>query len=221
MFKLVFLLKRRPDLTVQAFHAHLREVHGPRVCEQPAVRRYVQSYTLLQGYSKSELLFDGIEELWFDSGEARDRFVYRGTAGGAPNGDFFDASRTVIMPVDLHVMKAGAPVEGGVKSIEFVNRRADMPIERFGRYWLEHHGPLACHIEGFRRYEQNHLCAEGYAADPAPAFDGLAVTWFDSTDAMKRTVGTPAYKATREDESRFLRPGHLPFIITREARLKA
>lgn len=220
MSKLVFLLKRRPDLTVQAFHAQLREVRGPRVCAQPAVRRCVQSYTLPQGYARGELLFDGIEELWFDDDEARDRHVDRDTAAAAPNEDFLDAGRTVVMPVRVHVMKDSTPVEGGVKSIEFVNRRADMPLERFARYWREHHGPLACHIEGFRRYEQNHLGAEAHAADPAPAFDGLAVTWFDSTDAMKRTVGTPAYQATREDEPRFLRPGHLPFIITREARLK-
>ncbi|MFZ3120363.1 MAG: EthD family reductase [Variovorax sp.] len=220
MFKLVFLLKRRPDLTVPAFHAHLRDVHGPRVCEQLSVRRYVQSYTLPQGYAKGELLFDGIEELWFHSAEARGRYAHRGMATAASNEDFLDTGRTVAMPVDVHVMKDGTPVEGSVKSIEFVNRRPDMPLERFGRYWREHHGPLACHIEGFRRYEQNHLCAEGYAVDPAPAFDGLAVTWFDSTEEMKKTVGTPAYEATRQDEANFLQEGHLPFVITRESQLK-
>ena len=220
MFKLVFLLKRHPELTLQAFHTHLREVHGPRVCAQPAVRRYVQSATLLQGYARGELLFDGVEELWFDGAEERERHAHGGNATTEPGEHFLDASRTVAMPVDVHTMKDGLPVQGSVKSIEFVNRRADMPLERFGRYWREHHGPLACHIDGFRRYEQNHLGADAHAADPAPAFDGLAVTWFDSTDAMKRTVGTPAYEATRQDESNFLRPGHLPFIITREARLK-
>jgi len=220
MFKLVFLLKRHPELTVQAFHTRLREVHGPRVCEQSAVRRYVQSSTLLQGYAKGELLFDGIEELWFDGAEERERYARDTHATTAPSECFLDTHRTVSMPVDVHTMKDGIPLEGSVKSIEFVNRRSDMPLEPFGRYWREHHGPLACHIEGFRRYEQNHLDVDAHAADPTPAFDGLAVTWFDSTDAMKRTVGTPAYEATRQDEPNFLRPGHLPFIITRETRLK-
>ena len=220
MFKLVFLLKRHPELTVQAFHTQLREVHGPRVCAQPAVRRYVQSTTLLQGYARGELLFDGIEELWFEGAEERRRYAQDADATTAPSDRFMDAGRTVCMPVEVHTMKDGLPLEGSVKSIEFVNRRFDMPVERFGRYWREHHGPLACHIEGFRRYEQNHLDVDARAADPTPAFDGMAVTWFDSTDAMKSTVGTPAYEATRQDEQNFLRPGHLPFIITREARLK-
>jgi uncharacterized protein (TIGR02118 family) len=66
-----------------------------------------------------------------------------------------------------------------------------------------------------RRYEQNHLKASAYAADPNPSYDGLAITWFDSTADMRRGTATPEYASTRADEPNFL-AGHLPIIITRE-----
>ena len=37
-----------------------------------------------------------------------------------------------------------------------------------------------------------------------PAYDGLAQTWFESTDAMRRSAETPEYRATRDDERNFV-----------------
>lgn len=221
MYKVVTLLKRRADMSVAEFHAYFRDVHGPLGTAHPEIRRYVQSYTLAQGYRGGELLFDGLSETWFDSAEGFAAYKrHPQTAAVLEDGaNFLDISRTVVMPVEVHVMKDGTPAENGVKSIEFVNQREDMPLEDFRRYWREHHGPLACHIP-FRRYEQNHLRLDAYKASRTPAFDGVAVTWFDSTEDMKATVGTPGYEATRADEAAFLRAGHLPFIITTEAVLK-
>ncbi len=49
-----------------------------------------------------------------------------------------------------------------------------------------------------------------------PPFDGLAITWFDSTADMKAGTRTEVYARTRADEANFLPDGHLPFIVTRE-----
>lgn len=222
MYKVVSLLKRRPDLSVSDFHAYFRDTHGPISCAHSEIKRYVQSYTLLQGYKKGELLFDALSEVWFESAEAYERYARDPQtvriAEDAAN--FVDLSRLVTMPVEAHVIKGG-PIPNGVKSIEFVNRRPDMPLHEFRRYWREHHGPLACHIEQFSRYEQNHLRMECYNGKREPAYDGIAVTWFASTDDMKKTVGTPDYEATRDDEPNFMRAGQLPFIITTETVLKS
>jgi uncharacterized protein (TIGR02118 family) len=130
--------------------------------------------------------------------------------------DFLDTSRTVHMPVDVHVIKDGAVPEGAVKNIEFVNRRPGMSPESFRQYWRSMHGPLASRIPVIRRYEQNHLKASEYAGGREPPYDGLAVTWFDSTADMKLGATTPEYAATRADEPNFLPDGHLPIIIARE-----
>lgn len=217
MIKIVTLLKRRAALPVEDFQRGWRDQYGPLAARLPGLRRYVQSHALLQGYRKGDLLYDGIEEAWFDSREA-----WR-AAGAAPQSalhacaeGLFDATRTVVMPVDVIVAKDGAIPAHAVKNIEFVNRRADLELEAFRRYWREVHGPLAAKIAVIRRYEQNHLSLWAYERPEPAVHDGLAITWFASTQDMKLGASTQAYADTRADEARFLPPGHLPIIITRE-----
>lgn len=218
MYKVVTLIKRRPGLAVEDFQGRWRAVHGPMAAAAPGVRRYVQSYALLQGYAKGELIFDGIAEAWFDSAEDHEAFQRWSATGAmaAVEEDLLDRSCSVVMPVDVHVIKDERAPVNAVKNIEFVNRRPGMALEPFRAYWREVHGPIASRIPVLRRYEQNHLKREAYAADPAPRYDGLAITWFESTADMKRGTSTPEYAATRADEANFLPEGHLPIIITRE-----
>jgi len=218
MYKVIALLRRKPGLPVREFQDYWRHNHAPLVARVADIRRYVQSSALPQGYAKGELLFDGIAETWFDSAQAYEAFR-RGLAAAALAVDqahFVDSSRTVWMPVDVHVIKDG-PISGdAVKNVEFVNRRPGMALEPFRAYWRDVHGPIASRIRAIRRYEQNHLKPDAYAAGGAPPYDGLAVTWFASTADMRAAVATPEYAATRADERHFLPDGHLPIIITRE-----
>lgn len=218
MYKVVALIKRKPGMPVEDFQRHWRDKHAPLVAACAEVRRHVQSSALLQGYRKGELLFDGISETWFDSGEAYQAYL-QGPASSAILADqanFVDRSLTVLMPVDVHVIKDGAIPGDAVKNIEFVNRRPGMALEPFREYWRKVHGPIASRIAVVQRYEQNHLKPEAYEAETAPPYDGLAITWFASTADMKQGTITPEYAITRADEPHFLPDGHLPIIITRE-----
>lgn len=218
MYKVITLLKRRPDLSVAHFQQYWREQHAPIVSETPRLRRYVQSHALAQGYAKGELVYDGISEMWFDSKSdylaAQDPAFMQRLAKDAAH--FVDETRHVVMTVDVHVIVDGAIPENGVKNIEFVNRRPGLDLHAFRRYWQEKHGPLAAGISVMRRYEQNHLCLDEYAGAQSPRYDGLAITWFDSTADMKQGATTEVYARTRADEANFLPDGHLPFIVTRE-----
>lgn len=217
MFKVVSLFKRRPDLSVEAFQHYWRHTHGPLVAQRPEIRRYVQSSALLQGYRKGELLFDGIDERWFDSADAYRTHLREGAAAiAADQKNFLDLSRTVVMPVDVHVIKDGAIPENAVKNIEFVNHRSGMALQVFRDYWRNVHGPIASRIALMPRYEQNHLQLGAYDSATPPPYDGLAITWFASTEDMKEGTMTPEYAITRADEPNFLPDGHLPIIITRE-----
>ncbi len=217
MYKVITLLKRRPELSVEAFQEHWRQRQGPLLAKIPGLERYVQSHALLQGYRKGELLFDGISELWF-ADEAAFEAAQRSPAwsDAAQDADaFLDSSRTVVMPVDVHVIKDGPIPPNAVKNIEFVNRRSIMDLDRFRSYWREVHGPIASKIPVLRRYEQNHLERDRYDAGE-PRYDGLAITWFASTADMKQGTTMGEYRITRADEPNFLPGGHLPIIITRE-----
>jgi len=218
MLKVVTLLKRRAGLPVKDFQNHLRDIYAPLAAKAPGLCRYVQSCALPQGYGKGELLFDAIGEMWFDSAEAYDRFLRSPefAAARADENGFLDTARTVVMPVDVHVIKDGRIPDNAVKNIEFVNKRSGMALEPFRAYWRNVHGPLASKIPVLHRYEQNHLALSEYAKSKAPAYDGLAITWFASTADMKRGTTTPEYMATRADEPNFLPDGHLPIIVARE-----
>jgi uncharacterized protein (TIGR02118 family) len=218
MLKVVTLMKRRAGLSVEDFQNHLRGSYGPLAANGPGLRRYVQSCALPQGYGKGELLFDAIGEMWFESPSAHEDYLGSPefAAMHADEAAFLDVSRTVVMPVDVHVIKDGRIPDNAVKNIEFVNRRPGMALEPFRAYWRNVHGPLASTIPVLRRYEQNHLALSEYEKSPAPPYDGLAITWFASTADMKRGTTTPEYAATRADEPNFLPDGHLPIIVTRE-----
>ena len=79
MIKLVFALRRRPDLTFEEFQTYWRQTHAPLVAERAEVlkiKRYVQVHTRdLEGLHAAFRKrnggapepFDGVAELWFDS----------------------------------------------------------------------------------------------------------------------------------------------------------
>jgi hypothetical protein len=66
MLKVIRLLKRRLGMSVEDFQRYWRAQHGPLLAGIAQIRRCVQSHALVQGYRKGELLFDGIDEVWFD-----------------------------------------------------------------------------------------------------------------------------------------------------------
>ncbi|TDN69990.1 EthD domain-containing protein [Paraburkholderia sp. BL10I2N1] len=78
MVKLIIAVKRKPDMTIEAFRRHLSVTHADLVRNCPAtakfVRKYVQSYALWNGDALEEPAFDGAAELWFDSIDDKDRF---------------------------------------------------------------------------------------------------------------------------------------------------
>jgi len=79
MIKLVFALRRKPELTLEEFQTYWRTVHAPLVAERAEVlkvRRYVQVHTkdlaglhgaFQQRNGGAPEPFDGVAELWFDS----------------------------------------------------------------------------------------------------------------------------------------------------------
>jgi uncharacterized protein (TIGR02118 family) len=74
MIKLCVLCPRKPDLTLEEFEHHWKNVHGPLFASQPEVQQYVKKY--IQVHSTAEQLqpgsfppvsdYDGIAEIWFE-----------------------------------------------------------------------------------------------------------------------------------------------------------
>jgi conserved hypothetical protein len=214
--KIVFLHKRASGLDVEAFHKALATL-AESLQEIDGLTGYVQSHTLLRGYSKGELLFDAVEEFSFADDASLKRFASDVEARlGAARAELVDPAASHRMQVEVHRVKDLEVPEGAVKNIEFVNRRPGMELHAFRDYWRNVHGPIGSHIPTILRYEQNHLALSEYEGASEPRYDGLAITWFESTAAMRAGAETEAYRITREDEVNFLPDGHLPIIIVNE-----
>ena len=210
--------KRRAGMSVEDFQAYWRSKHPAVVTRLPGVRRYVQSHTRPAGYAKGEPVYDGIAELWFEDTKAM--HALRGTpeiaAVEADEALFIDRSTMRLLLTEEHVIKDGPAPAGGVKNVEFIHRKPGMAVHDFQRYWKEIHGPIAARIPVIRRYVQSHVRASAYERGRTPPYDGLAITWFDDTKAMRASAATAEYARTRADEPSFIAPGDPAFIITTE-----
>ena len=218
MVKMVAFFKRKPGMSVEDFQSYWRTTHADIVVKLPGIRRYVQSHTILSGYRKGEPIYDGMAELWFDNTDAM-----RAQAGSpefaavqADEFNFMDRSSSGSIITEEHIIKDGAIPNDGVKNVEFVSHKPGMPIEDFQKHWREIHGPLGVSIPVVKRYVQSHTRLSIYQKGKTPLYDGVALTWFDSTQAMRTSATTPEYDRTREDEPNFIAAGKLPVIITKE-----
>ena len=216
MIKVCAVLHRRPDLGVEEFQSYWRTTHAGIVSKVPGIRNYVQSHPRLSGYRRGPLPFDGLAEIWADDTDALRAMAaspeLQAVRRDEPN--FLDTERLVELIVDEVVIKDG-PV-APVKNIELVRFRPDLPTAEAHRYWQEVHGPIAAAIPTVRRYVQSHLRPAAYGRDQPPLCDGLAITWFESVDAMRESARSDEYARTRADEPNFLPPGDPDTVIATE-----
>jgi uncharacterized protein (TIGR02118 family) len=110
--KLVFCLRRRPDLTREQFQEYWRGSHGKlgvSLADALGFRRYVQSHTVssplndaLQRSRGGPPAYDGVVELWFEDVDAVQR-TFSSPAGR-------DAARQLVEDEFTFVDVAASPI---------------------------------------------------------------------------------------------------------------
>ena len=76
MITAISLMRRRADISLEAFRHHWLRVHGPLVCGFPGLRDYVQWHVINAPPTNAaarRLRIDGFPILWFDDDAARAR----------------------------------------------------------------------------------------------------------------------------------------------------
>jgi uncharacterized protein (TIGR02118 family) len=218
MVKVITFLRRKAGMPVEEFQSYWRTRHPEVVTRLPGVRRYLQSHALLQVYGHEEPIYDGIAEVWADDTDAL-RAMTRSPAHAAVQADeahFIDRASMGVIITEDHVIRVGPVPPDAVKSVAFLTRKPGLSVEAFQRHWLEVHGPIAAALPGLRRYVQSHTRRSAYDAGRVPAYDGVVLTWFDSTEAIRGAAATPEYARVLADARNFLVPGPMPSILTRE-----
>lgn len=76
MIKFFFILRKKPGITKEEFHAYWKNVHAPLVAKLPGLVRYTQHHVTTiprPEYEQVEDPVDGIVETWWESQEALER----------------------------------------------------------------------------------------------------------------------------------------------------
>ncbi len=218
MVKAVAFFKRRSGMAVEEFQAYWRSRHPQVVTKLPGVRRYVQSHTRPGVYRTREPVYDGIAEVWFDDTAAM--HALRGSpemaAVEADEAHFIDRSTMGLIVTEDHVVKDGPTRPGMAKGVGFVRRKPGMPLEAFQRHWRQMHGPLGAAVPALRRYVQSHTRRSAYTSGREPAWDGIAILWFDDPGALRAATTSPEWDRAKADDANFLAPGPVAFIVTTE-----
>jgi uncharacterized protein (TIGR02118 family) len=66
LVKAIFLLKRRPDLSVAEFQKYWLGEHAPQIPRDAGIVRYVQCHQIPESYNADTPAFDGVAELSFE-----------------------------------------------------------------------------------------------------------------------------------------------------------
>jgi uncharacterized protein (TIGR02118 family) len=218
MVKALSFFKRRAGMPVDEFQAYWRTRHPDVVTKLPGIRRYVQSHTRPAAYGRGEPVYDGIAEVWFDDTAAM--HALRGTAEvaavQADEARFIDRSTMGLIITDDHVIKDGPVPPGAAKGVGFARRKLGMTVDAFRKHWREVHGPLGAAVPSLRRYVQSHPRPSAYDRGREPGWDGIALIWFDDTEALRAATSTPGWARVRADEINFVQPKPAAFIITTE-----
>ncbi len=218
MIKIVIFFKRKPGMSVEEFQRRWRTNHADLVVRLPGIRRYKQSHVLASAYRKREPVYDAVAESYFENTQAMKDLsktpAYAAVLADEPN--FIDLSTMKSIITDEYVLKDAPPPEGAVKSIDMLNRKDGMSVDAFQKYWRETHGPLCQPATAMRRYVQSHTRRAIYDSGKTPPYDGVAMAWFDSMDAMRAVAPAPEFSRLRDDVDNFVARDRSPSLLTTE-----
>ena len=211
MVKLVFLCRRRSDLTHETYVERLLGGHVPLALRHhPTLRRYVVN--VVEGRRAGAEEIDSIGELSFDDLDDFRERLYDDDAGrrtierdvaGFMGGAHAYVTREFVQkqPATTAPLGERSP---GVKIVGLVRRPDGMTHDAFVEHWLERHVPLALvHHPGLHKYVTNVVET---ALGDAPPWDGIAELHFPSREAMRtRFFDSPeGERIIREDMPRFI-----------------
>jgi hypothetical protein len=199
--KLIYLARRNPALTREAFTARWRR-HGALGMSMPRwvnIRRYVHCDVLQSGIPGVAEGYDGIGLIWHRSPEARVRHRADNSSQGQMEDDeaqtFAEPVYNFCLLAQEFVMKEEGT--GTVKLIRFVERSKEMSKAAFEFAWRGAYAQALLRVPGLarqlRRYVQNHALPPERPAGWGLKSDCVDEFWFAS-----REDAAHAFEAIKE-----------------------
>ena len=210
MYKVVWIVRFRPELGDEAARQRWRGAHAELGRAVPGVERYVQNHPTTSlgalGVEPGRPHFDGYACVWF-----RDRSSYE-AAVGSPEWEAMADDAAELLDIDaLSSMHAAVEEHtiidgdmGPFKAVWMVRFRdeirADAGLSREAhQYWTSTHGgAFGVKVPGIDRYVQNHV-REPLAEDGSLGFDGFSECWFQDRDAFELAMTSREWSEMNHD----------------------
>ncbi len=186
MIRLVFVLRRKPGMTLAEFQQYWRGVHGPLVARHATtleIHRYVQVHTLEDAVNdrlagargKMEPPYDGVAELWWTNREALAASSGSAAAQAAGSELLEDEARFIDLPnsplwfayeypqVNPSEDIVAREHSGLVKLFFCLRHPTNLSLEQAQLYWRTNHGPTIRGVASamrMQRYLQVHRCED-------------------------------------------------------------
>jgi uncharacterized protein (TIGR02118 family) len=166
MIRLVFALRKRPELSLEEFHDYWRRKHGPLVAsfaEDLNILRYVQTHTIEDGANEAaqqargtmEPHYDGVADLWWST-EAELEAAMASEAGQAAvaalledEAKFIDLPQSPLWFAYEYPQVSPSPdnivarVKSNIVRVFFpLRHKQELTEEQARHYWLTQHGPI-------------------------------------------------------------------------------
>jgi len=103
-----------------------------------------------------------------------------------------------------------------IKLIATIHRKPGLSDEAFLRHWRDIHVPLVARLPNLKGYVINPLLETMDAARP---YDGVAELWFESRDALERSLASPERDEARADLAEFTDLSRMTRAIVEEERI--
>ena len=234
MIRIVFLLRRKPQLSLDEFQRYWRDEHGPLVTsfsKKLNMLRYVQVHSIedsLDGRlagarGQMEPGYDGVAEAWWESEDAfsagmddsiGQRLIddEREFIDLAHSPAWFAYEYPQVNPTpESIVARPKSPI---VKLYFPLRPPSGLKVEEAQLYWRTSHGPLIrrqAAASGILRYQQVHRFESALEAAFRQArgtvtepYMGHAEVWFDRSLSRRGPEVEEAGRAAVEDESKFI-----------------
>jgi uncharacterized protein (TIGR02118 family) len=102
-----------------------------------------------------------------------------------------------------------------IKLVYCIAKKPGMSDEEFFHYWEHVHGPIGARIPGVRRLVQSHRVHAPGDARTAD-YDGMAELWFDDMEALLEARRSPEWRASSEDEEKFVDRSKAAYFVSVE-----
>ena len=240
MIKLIYCLRRLPNLSLEEFQAHWLEHHSQFGRRVEGIRRYVQYHTLANDPIREAMVqagvssvdpFDGVAIAWWDDLDALRTDMTEGAHVAEALEDekyFIDHHRSAAFLTREQVI---VEPEGTLPYVLFecLRRNPDIDRKEYQKRWLDHAhiGRQARAMGLLMGYIQNHTLLDGdttglEALGTNPdAFDGVTTAYFESIAKFKALVASPlATEESYEDEKTFIDHSQSANMLTRRHVIK-